>query len=582
MGAIKLTAFTGEQPLIQPRLLPDTAAQSAVDVRLNDGALTAMRSPVQTANAGAVDHKTIIKFDGDWLSFANEVHAAPGPVADDRLYYTGDGAPKMRVDDTVYPLALAPPSTALSTATSGSGTGAVQTRIYVYTWVTDFGEESEPSPASGEVDWQSGITVTLSGFEATPTGRNITKQRIYRSQTGDVGTYFYFVAERAASTSDFADNVAIDGFNEPLPSANWNAPPDGLSGLTTLPNGIMAAFVGRDLYFSEPWRPHAWPEKYVLTTDYPIVALGAVGSVLIVMTSGLPYVVQGSHPSSMRMDKIEQNLPCINSRAVVDLGYAIAYPSSDGLVVIAGDGQARLVTVNLFDRDSWQALSPQTAIAGQMFGRYVMFYDTTDSQNKIVAGAIFIEVSGTPFLLRSSARATAVWYDLETSKLYYLGYGTDDILELDPPTGARAIYYWRSKEFAMQAPTNFGVIQVDAANALSPAEVAMIDAEIAAVQAANEALIAAGSLNGEINSHEMNAYALGGDILAPLPKQATGIEVSVFADGNVVKTVNVANKPVRLPSGFKARKWEVSAQGRSSIEQIVIAHTMADLMQVVG
>ena len=49
------------------------------------------------------------------------------------------------------------------------------TRLYVYTWVTAFDEESEPCPISADVLWQSGMTVTLSGFQATPAGRNITK-----------------------------------------------------------------------------------------------------------------------------------------------------------------------------------------------------------------------------------------------------------------------------------------------------------------------------------------------------------------------------------------------------------------------
>jgi len=581
MAAIKLTGFIGEQPLIKPHLLPDTAAQDAFDLRLDDGGLTPIRQPVQVDTAGSATDKTIIKFGGEWLSFANEVHAVPGPVADDRLYFTGDGVPKMRVAGETYDLAVPAPTTALGTAVSGAGTGNVATRLYVYTFVTAFGEESEPSPPSADTDWQAGQTVTLSGFEDAPTGRNITKQRIYRSQTGEVGTYLYFIAERDVSNGDFADNVPVDAFNEPLPSADWNAPPDGLSGIISLPNGMMAAFSGKDLYFSEPWRPHAWPEKYVQTTDYPIVALGAVGSVLIVMTEGQPYYITGSHPSVMRMDKIEKNLPCINSRAVVDLGYAIAYPSRDGLVVIGGDVNPRIVTANLFNRDKWLALSPETAVASQISGRYVLFYNTQDSKANVVAGALFIDVGGTPYLLRSSAKASAVWYDLTESKLYFLKLGSDDICEFDPTIGSAAIYSWRSKEFRLTAPTNFGLIQVDAESKLSEEEVERIDADIAATAQANADLIAAGPINGELNSHVLNAYTVGGDMLAPLPDAAVTPEVTIFADGTPVASVNTINRPVRLPSGFLARSWEVAAKGRTSISQILLGHTISDLKQVV-
>jgi hypothetical protein len=581
MAAIKLTGFIGEQPLIKPHLLPDTAAQDAYDLRLDDGGLTPIRQPVQVDTAGSATDKSIVRFDGEWLSFAGTVHAVPGPVADDRLYFTGDGVPKMRVAGEIYDLAVPAPTAALGTAVSGTGTGNVATRLYVYTFVTAFGEESEPSAASAETDWQSGQTVTLSGFEAAPAGRNITKQRIYRSQTGEVGTYLYFIAERDVSSSDFLDDIAVDAFNEPLPSADWTAPPDGLSGIISLPNGMMAAFVGRDLYFCEPWRPHAWPEKYVLTTDYPIVALGAVGSVLIVMTEGQPYYVSGSHPSVMRMEKIERNLPCINPRAVVDLGYAIAYPSRDGLVVIGGDVNPRIVTANLFNRDKWLSLSPSTAVASQISGRYVMFYDTVDAQANVVAGALFIDVGGTPYLLRSSVKASAVWYDLTASKLYFLKLGTNDICEFDPSTGSAAIYSWRSKEFRLTAPTNFGVVQVDADSKLNAEEVARIDAEIEATRQANATLIAAGPINGEMNSHVLNAHTVGGDMLAPLPDAAVTPEITIFADGTPIASIDTINRPVRLPSGFLARSWEVAAKGRTSISQILLGHTLSDLKQVV-
>jgi hypothetical protein len=190
MPAIKITGFSGEQPRIIPRLLPAAAAQSAFNVRLDDGGLSPYYEPssVSSLSAPTGSYLTLYRHGDTWLGFEDQVNLAQGPVAQDRLYYTGDGAPKMRVSSTVYPLALAGPSVALSGSSSGGGTGDTYTRIYVYTWVTDFGEESEPSPASAEIDWQAGETITLTGFASTPSGRTITKQRIYRSQTDSTGT----------------------------------------------------------------------------------------------------------------------------------------------------------------------------------------------------------------------------------------------------------------------------------------------------------------------------------------------------------------------------------------------------------
>ena len=118
-----------------------------------------------------------------------------------------------------------------------------------------------------------------------------------------------------------------------MPSLSYNTPPDELEGLIALPNGMMAAYVGKKLYFSVPYQPHAWPEKYVLTVEHEIMGLGAMGTSIVVTTEAHPYLVSGSTPESMVSQKIEQNLACINKRSVVDLGYAIAYASNNGLVV---------------------------------------------------------------------------------------------------------------------------------------------------------------------------------------------------------------------------------------------------------
>ncbi|WP_246670734.1 hypothetical protein [Aminobacter sp. MDW-2] len=536
-----------------------------------------MRTSTLEAAIGGSTFKTIYKHLGAWLKWNTEVHAAPGPVATDRLYYTGDGKPKMRVGGAVYDLAVPRPAVALTATLGGAGAGDVVTRSYVYTWVTSFGEESEPCPASNEIAWKPGNTVTLSAFAATPGGRSITHQRIYRTQTGQSGTWFYLIAERAASAADFADTIPVDGFQEPLPSAFWNAPPDDLKGLISLPNGMMAAFAGSDLYFCEPWRPHAWPEKYSLGMSSPIVALGAIGTSVVVMTTGNPHLVSGSHPSTMQAAKMEANLPCINSRGVADLGFAIAYPSNEGLVAAKADGSIGIVSANLFDRDDWLALKPSTIIAGQIGGRYVAFYENVNDAGDLVGGALFLDIGPTPFLIRSSERAQAVAYEIETGALYFLRKSENNVYRLDAPNGVRQKQYWRSKPFVLTAPINFGAIQVDADMELSGHEKAINAAALAEIEAANAAILATGEAMGEVNDTPLNAFALNGDLLTLLPEFGGNLNIGIYADGKLVAQIDRTNKPIRLPSGFKARKWEIDVYGDVQIEQIIVATTMDEL-----
>lgn len=579
MPAIKLTTFIGEQPRIMPRLLPDTAAQSAYDVRLDDGALTPIREATFESVATSPSVKTIYKHLGEWLSWTAIVHAAPGPVADDRLYYTGDGPPKVRIDGQVFPLAVPRPTSGLTAAVTGTGNGDVASRAYVYTWVTSFGEESEPSQISNIVDWKPGQTVTLSGFAAAPAGRSITTQRIYRSQTGKSGTYLYFIAERAATAANFVDTIGIDAFQEPLPSATWNAPPDELSGLTVLPNGMMAAFVNRDIYFCEPYRPHAWPEKYALTTDSRIVGLGAIGTSLIVMTEKNPYLIGGSTPDTMQMVKLETNLPCINGRGIVDLGFVIVYPSHEGLVAAGADGSVRLVSGNLFNRDGWLALSPKTMVASQISGRYVAFYSRTDADGTVDSGAIIIDVGQSPFLIRSAENANSTFYDVATGGLFFLRAGESNIYRFDSPEGDRRVLYWRSKQFVLPYPDNFGAILIDADEHLTGEERANEEAARQAVITRNQAKLAAGPVRGEINSAMIGLFPINGDTLEQMPASETTLNVGIYADGELVAQINRTNTTERLPGGFTARRWEIDVSTDAQIEQILIGKTMADIQQ---
>lgn len=575
MPVIKISAFAGEKPLINARLLPDTAAASAANVRLDDGALTPTRKSSYTGADVAIGSRTIYRHGSDWLSWATDVNAAPGPIAEDRLYYTGDGVPKMRVGGTVYPLALAAPTATPVATVSGTGSGDTVSRTYAWTWVTSFGEESAPSPASVIVDWKPGQTVTISGFSATPSGRSITKQRIYRSQTGTSGTYLYLIAERAASAGNYVDNVAVDAFQEVLPSSGWTPPPAGLSGLISMPNGMMAAFLGRDVLFCEPWMPHAWPDRYTMTCDTEVVGLAALGSVLIVMTKGAPYIMSGSHPDSVQSQKLETNFACINARGIVNLGFAVCYPSSIGLVAVGADGSVKLATAQLFSRDDWLGFSPTTIVSGQHAGAYVMCYDTVTAENERYAGAMLINV-GAEFVVRSSELMSALFFDENEAALYFIKPGGGNVYRFDDPDASPETYYWQSKQFWTTRPINFGAILVDFDDGTDIQTLANIAAERAEIEAANAAMIAGGLLNAALNSLPLNVGTFSGDALLPFPDYASAV-INVYADGVLVRSMPVGTKIERLPGKRTARLWEISVSSNVQVTQIIMAGTIDEL-----
>lgn len=578
MTVIKLAGFAGEAPRIAPRLLPETGAQIARSVRLEDGKLSPFRLPfktVQLSPAPPSTVKTIYRFLGTWLYWTSIVHAVPGPVATDRLYYTGDGVPRMRVGSTVYDLKVPAPTSALTGTPGGVGSGTVYTRLYVYTFVTAFGEETEPSPISNEVSWQAGQTVTLSGFQAAPGGRNITLQRIYRSQTGTSGgTALFLIAERAASNANYVDSIAADAVGEAIPTLDFNPPPDDLHNLVSMPNGMMAGISGKDLCFCEPWQPHAWPIKYRLTLDYAGTGLGCYGTTLVVGTTGNPYLCGGSAPDVMVLEKLELNLPCLNTAGMVDLGYAVVYPSHDGLVQVQGGG-ATVPSAALFTRDQWLRLDPATMVCGQFYGRFFGSYRYTDMDGNLQDGTIILDLTGAqPFLIRSQHTADAFFYEVATGALFFAS--GDTVYEFDAKEAVNDFYTWRSKVFVIPAPTSFGAALFETDDPDDAQAIAAYQAAVAAIQASNTALFATGQLGGALNDMTLNGLTLNGDNLQSLPA-GPQIAVNVYADGQLQATLTTPGVMQRIKGGKVARQWEIEVAGNISLTDLVLAGTGQEL-----
>lgn len=238
-----------------------------------------------------------------------------------------------------------------------------------------------------------------------------------------------------------------------------------------------------------------------------------------------------------------------------------------------------MVTELLFNRDEWLKYDPYTMIAGQLSGRYLAFYDTT-IEDEDSFGALIIDAGVSPYLIRTDARASATFFEVDTGALYYQSAGTDQIFQIDAPNAARESMYWRSKEFDLNMPQNFGVILVRSSSTLNGTEQESIQALIDAIILANATMMAAGPIGGELAGDAFGDMAIGGDMLDIPPAASGALTVGIIADGVRVAQVAVTNKPRKLPSGFKATKWEVDVAGDRQVREILLAKTMQELQAV--
>lgn len=253
----------------------------------------------------------------------------------------------------------------------------IETRSYVFTQVTDFGEEGPPSNPSTPQDFLYDSTEAVTCPLDTPSWAvtQVNRIRLYRSVAGNSGANFFFVKEHALTVSEISsrtvtivDDVLPASIGELLPSTTWTPPPTGLKGMVALPNGFFAGFIGNTIYFSEQYMPHAWPAEYTKTTQWPIVGLAVYGQTLVVTTLGKPSLAVGSDPLSMTMAELDLNAPCINRFAMASTGTGVMWPTPDGLAFVSASAQ-ELITVPYISAEQWQ-----TTIFGT--GMQAIFYNT--------------------------------------------------------------------------------------------------------------------------------------------------------------------------------------------------------------
>jgi hypothetical protein len=187
MGAVKITKFLGEAPKVSPELLPETAAQRAVNVKFYSGDIIPYRKPKPLPNQ-IVPGQAPMTLRGmrdpvtdaiKWLTWPTRVDvavAAGTDATEQRFYYTGDGAPKASTfalatqgngpyPSGYYELGLPLPTTIASVATTAFSPLAI----------THYARDSANTATvtfAAPHGLRTGVVVTVSGFDSEDTVAN--------------------------------------------------------------------------------------------------------------------------------------------------------------------------------------------------------------------------------------------------------------------------------------------------------------------------------------------------------------------------------------------------------------------------
>jgi hypothetical protein len=563
MPSIRIQNFGGLVPRMSPRLLAGGQALRAELTKLWSGEIRPFieKAKIDVPLVQDCMAKTIYKFKDVWLSWCADVDVVTGFTLDqgsERLYYTGDGGPKI----TTYPLAVAslptpanslplgvpeptlPPILGTPTGTAGTP----QLRYYVYTWYSNFDEESVPSPPSAGINVSDGQHVPIQIPMPMVQPVNIETVRVYRTNGGP----FLFVKEvpfeDVAAGKVVTDDVKNIDLGEAIISTTFYPPPNNIQGLIGLSSGSFAAFHDNRVVFSEPYQPHAWPPEYEKIFDFPVVALGTYGNTLVVATTGYTYLVAGTDPRSLSVDRVPDPYPCVSKRSMVSADRGVVYASGEGLVFVGLYG-TQILTRALMTRDEWQQFNPSTMHGVIFDGRYYGFYESTRyfsaDETVVPAGAGFI-------------------FDFNDR----IVYGLDDDSAISKDDKLATIPYHASATFA------------------NP--VTQLHLVINPTLKSNELFKWEGGVEFEPYVWRSKQFAFPYEITfagAKVLRQCKGEQPLKFrlCDGECGKVVFerdvTTNRPFRLPSRHGRTDWIVEIEGTAFVQEIHVSTSFMELSE---
>lgn len=594
MVAVKIDTFGGMVPMLDDQRLPDVAASYIENAWVYAGTLAGMHvpTPVKTLSSTAIskviripNNVTSNVLDSTWIEFENaDTDVVKAPVVDDtyeRYYFASTSTvplynttERLKAGSASYKLGIPTPTEALSqslSAQAGESTITV-TRSYVWTYVSAYGEEGPPSPPvtiTGRIDatWEF-VFPTVPSSDTS--GRNLSKRRVYRTITSSDGVATYFLVDEIddLTTEIFADEFLDTAISEnaQLESTNWSAPPSDLEGFVAMPNGMIAGWRNNEIWFCEPYRPHAWPAIYTLAVEYPIMGLGVLNQTLVVATQGFPYAATGVNPASVSLSKLSVYEPCLSRGSIISAPEGVYFASPNGLILVGGGG-VKNITKDLISKDKWQALAPvSTMRAARIGSAYYAFgtvvagcfqstaFNTTAFAQLDFGGSyrgILIDPMNqrVAFNVMSSATpVTNVLNDPWSGEVFIIRDQKVLWLNIADTNPTHEVFKWRSKKFQLSYRKNISAMRV---------------------------YFSVPSTAPELNPTRMTNLDMA------MASDRWGI-VRAYADDRLVASweLRTSGELFRFPSGFRTELWQFEVEARVEIKNIQIADTVEGLKSV--
>ena len=618
------TRFGGMLPRFQSFVLPDTNSQLSIDANLVSGGLEAFRADVPVHELSVL-YKDMYKYlrgsrynivndpynrQGQWLYFTEYADVVSSPVFDDvssQMYITYKNEFRVFDSNTLATTGDTIDSTnsflvglsqvvqpVLSLTAEASSTVDGESRSYVACTVRnwnsgklDLGEPSLPAKTTDGktfVDMSPGLVPKIVFKRPVDyVTRGITHVYIYRTAVTTDGTPDYKLVKMidirpggalpqdvtvSGDTYTMVDKIATIDLLESLVSSSWNYPPDNLQGVINLRNGILAGFLDKTVYISEPNMPHAWPEEYRIPTDYEIVGLGVFGNTLVICTKGYTFVCVVSNPGAALLIPIQEAAPCVAKRSIVSMTAGVLYASKLGIFHISGSG-AQLITKDIITEKEWEVYNPETMRATPFQNRYAVFFDGKDYE---LNGFVVDFVEPNIGLQGLSTYVDALWYDDITDTVYVIyQHPTANrpfLMLFSEGSADSRNMLWRSKQyfsddglFTLAAgKINF----YDDSRDYTPPQFSYIES----TNAFNENVFNTFPIAGDANTNARNFIDSMGD----------STRFRLYVNNQFRYTTPIYNnKSFRLPAGFRGDSYYFEVEGTLPVKRVQVATSIGEL-----
>lgn len=607
---IRVVDFLGIAPKIAPTDIAVEQAQIAQDSKVYSGSLKSFfglgNPQVLSKPTGLI--KTIFSFNNDtvFLCWTQDVDAVRGPIAGDTLektYFTGTDKPRVTTNDIYnagspgtnippasYILGIPAPIGPPVASDVGAGNITVTSSTWIYTFVRKWSDgttdESGPSPASNALGPLTSrqVSVTLPNGAITTADYGITHKRLYRQN----GSLYFFVSEVAIGTSPTTDNLATASLGSAITTLLYLPPPDSMIGLIALPNGIMAGFSGNTVYLSEPYRPHAYPQANQYTVNWPIVALGGIGTAVVVATTAYPSIGRGVDPAAYSFTRSLARYPCVSKRSMASADFGVIWAMPYGLAMSDGATVVN-ATKDFLSQVDWNAqFFPSTIHAKIHEGRYHGWFTngSVDANGFPLGSGFILDMREKAYLITTTPYFSAAGSMYGADRLFGvkqnpLSGNQNSVYEWEGNASTRFTFDWKSKKFLAPGFDNlgWGAIFADYGSGLTPAQIAQLQAQIAMIIAFNAA---AGATDGPLNGFVLNGGLLDGDNVLQTPPSANFIVGNVtfkyYLDGLLVATKTIGDSnPFPLPAGISGHYHEIELGGSVEVFSLAVASTVEEL-----